>query len=68
MAGLADTSKLTSLGIIVLIVKIVILMVILFVAFTYRKKDVTPVWVVPSIAAMTILNITLAVFGGVSGS
>ena len=68
MAGLADTSKLTSLAMIVLVVKIVILMLILFVAFTYRKKEVTPVWVVPSIAAMTILNITLAVFGGVSGS
>ena len=65
MAGMTDPAK---LNVLVLAIKIVVLMVIFFVAITYRKKDLTPKWVVPSIAAMTILNIVLAVFGNVSAS
>ena len=65
MAGMTDPAK---LNVLVLAIKIVVLMVIFFVAITYRKKDPTPKWVVPSIAAMTILNIVLAVFGNVSAS
>jgi len=65
MAGLADPAK---LNVLILLIKLVVLMVIFFVAITNRKKDPTPMWVVPSIAAMTILNIVLAVFGNVSAS
>lgn len=65
MAGLEDPNK---LNVLVLVVKVIVLMLIFFVAFTYRKKDSTPKWVVPSIAAMTVFNIAIAVFGNVSGS
>lgn len=68
MTGLPHDPAMTSGAMLVVGIKIVILMVIFFVAITYRKKDPTPKWVLPSIAAMTILNIVLAVFGNVSGS
>jgi hypothetical protein len=62
MAGLAvDPSK---LNVIVISLKSIVLTAIFFVAYAYRKKEVTPVWVVPAIAGMTLLNMVLAVFGG----
>lgn len=66
MAGLAvDPSE---LNVIVISLKSIVLTVIFFVAYAYRKKEVTPVWVVPSIAGFTILNMCLAIFGGAVAS
>jgi paraquat-inducible protein B len=43
--------------------KTVALTAILFVAYKYRKKEKTPAWVVPIIALLTTVNISLAIFG-----
>ena len=65
MAGLAvDSAKLNT---IVISLKSIVLTVIFFIAYTYRKKEHTPVWAVPVIAALTTLNIVLATFGNVAG-
>jgi uncharacterized protein YneF (UPF0154 family) len=65
MAGLAvDPAKLNT---IVISLKSIVLTVIFFIAYTYRKKEQTPVWAVPVIAALTTLNIVLATFGNVAG-
>lgn len=65
MAGLAvDPAKLNT---IIISLKSIVLTVIFFIAFTYRKKETTPVWAVPVIAALTTLNIVLATFGNVTG-
>ena len=62
MAGLAiDPSK---LNVIVISLKSIILTVIFFIAYAFRKKEATPKWAVPAIAGLTILNMILAVFGG----
>jgi hypothetical protein len=37
---------------------------IFFIAYTYSKKANTPKWVVPSILALTILNLIFAVVIG----
>ena len=64
MAGMAiDPAK---LNVIVISLKSIVLTVIFFVAYTYRKKEVTPKWVVPSIAGFTILNMIFAIFGNVA--
>jgi len=61
MAGLAvDPSKLNSF---VISLKLIALVFIFLLAFRYRKKDQTPVWVVPAIALLTTLNIVFAVLG-----
>jgi hypothetical protein len=66
MAGLAvDPSKLNTF---VILLKLIALVFIFVIAFRYRKKDVTPVWAVPSIALLTILNIVLAIFGQVAAN
>ena len=66
MAGLAvDPSE---LNVIVISLKSIVLTVIFFVAYAYRKKEVTPVWVVPAIAGFTVLNMCLAIFGGAVAS
>lgn len=63
MAGLAaDPAK---LNVIVISLKSMFLTAIFFIAYSFRKKEVTPKWVVPVIAGLTILNMILAVFGGV---
>jgi hypothetical protein len=65
MTGLAvDPGKLNS---IVIALKSISLTVIFFIAYSFRKKDKTPVWVVPAIAGLTTLNIVLAIFGNVAG-
>lgn len=51
----------------VVAVKAIALTVIFFIAYTYRKKDKTPIWVMPSIFGLVLLNIVLAVFGPVYG-
>ena len=66
MAGLAvDSSKLNAF---VISLKLIALVFIFLIAFRYRKKDVTPVWAVPTIALLTTINIVLAVLGHVSGN
>ena len=65
MAGLAvDPSKLNAL---VISLKSISLTAIFFIAYTFRKKERTPVWAVPVIFALTTLNIVLAIFGNVAG-
>ena len=66
MAGVAvDPTKLNAF---VISLKLIALVLIFVIAFRYRKKDVTPVWAVPTIALLTTINIVLAIFGNVSGS
>lgn len=66
MAGLAvDPAE---LNVIVISLKSIVLTAIFFVAYTYRKKEITPVWVVPAIAGFTVLNMCLAIFGGAVSS
>lgn len=66
MAGLAvDPSE---LNVIVISLKSIVLTAIFFVAYTYRKKEITPIWVVPAIAGFTVLNMCLAIFGGAVSS
>ncbi len=66
MAGLAvDPAE---LNVIVISLKSIVLTAIFFVAYTYRKKEITPIWVVPAIAGFTVLNMCLAIFGGAVSS
>jgi len=66
MAGLAvDPTKLNAF---VISLKLIALVFIFLIAFRYRKKDVTPVWAVPSIALLTTINIVLAIFGQVAAN
>jgi heme/copper-type cytochrome/quinol oxidase subunit 2 len=66
MAGLAvDPHKLNAF---VIALKLIALVFIFLLAFRYRKKDKTPIWVVPAIAGLTTLNIVLAIFGQVAGA
>ena len=58
----ADQAK---LNVVVISLKSMFLTAIFFIAHTFRKKEVTPKWVVPVIAGLTILNMILAIFGGV---
>lgn len=39
---------------------------IFFVAYTYQKKEVTPKWVVPVIGLLTVINLAVAVIGGMT--
>jgi hypothetical protein len=61
MAGVADPQK---LNVVVISLKSIALTVIFFIAYSFRKKEKTPVWVVPTIFLLTTLNIVLAIFGG----
>ena len=66
MAGLAvDPHKLNAF---VIALKLIALVFIFLLAFRYRKKDKTPIWVVPAIAGLTTVNIVLAIFGQVAGA
>jgi hypothetical protein len=38
-----------------------VITVIFFIAYGYRKKETTAKWVVPVIALLTVVNISLAV-------
>lgn len=62
MAGLEDGTKLNAL---VIAIKAIVLTVIFFIAYTYNKKENTPVWVVPTIFLLTLANIIFAIFGPV---
>lgn len=61
MAGVSDPAKLNA---VVISLKTISLTVIFFIAYTYRKKEVTPKWALPVIFLLTTLNIVLAVAGG----
>lgn len=61
MAGVADPHK---LNVVVISLKSIALTVIFFIAHTFRKKENTPIWAVPTIFLLTTLNIVLAIFGG----
>ncbi len=37
-----------------------------FIAYTYRNKEKTPKWVVPTILGLTILNVAVAVIVGMT--
>lgn len=43
--------------------KSIVITAIFFLAYGYNKKEKTAKWVVPAIAGLTILNISLAVLG-----
>jgi hypothetical protein len=47
----------------VLAAKSVIITAIFFIAYAFNKRDKAPKWVVPVIALLTIVNISLAVLG-----
>jgi hypothetical protein len=51
---------------VVLGLKSIVVTVIFFLAYGNNKKEVTPKWVVPAIAALTTLNIVLATFGPIA--
>ena len=51
---------------VVLGLKSIVITVIFFLAYGNNKKEVTPKWVVPAIAALTTLNIVLATFGPIA--
>jgi hypothetical protein len=61
---MAGVTKPEELNAIVIALKSIVLTVIFFVAYTYRKKEVTPKWPVPTIFLLTTFNIVLAVFVG----
>ena len=61
MAGVTKPEELNAL---VIAIKSIALTVIFFIAYTYRKKESTPKWAVPSIFLLTTFNIVLAVFAG----
>jgi hypothetical protein len=61
---MAGVTKPEELNAIVIALKSISLTAIFFVAYTYRKKEVTPKWAVPTIFLLTTFNIVLAVFAG----
>jgi hypothetical protein len=63
LAGMVPALGEEELNGIALGIKAVVITVIFFVAYSFNKKEVTPKWVVPSIAALTVLNMVVAVVG-----
>jgi len=63
LAGLVPAMGEEDVNGIALGIKAIVITVIFFVAYSFNKKEVTPKWVVPTIAALTILNIVVAVVG-----
>lgn len=61
MAGVTKPEELNS---VVIALKSIALTAVFFIAYTFRKKEKTPVWAVPAIFALTTFNIILAVFVG----
>jgi hypothetical protein len=45
-------------------VKSAVITAIFFIAYSFNKKDKTPKWVVPTIGALTIVNIVMAAVVG----
>lgn len=63
LAGMVPAIGEEDLNGIALAIKAVVITVIFFVAYSFNKKEVTPTWVVPSIAGLTIINVAVAVLG-----
>lgn len=63
--GMAAMVKPAELNVVIIALKSIVITAIFFIAYTFRKKEKTPTWVVPIIALLTTLNITLAIFGPV---
>ena len=63
MAGLIPAIGKESINGVALGIKSIVITVIFFVAYSFNKKEVTPKWVVPTIAGLTTLNIIVAVVG-----
>jgi hypothetical protein len=63
LAGLIPAMGEEDLNGIALAIKAVVITVIFFVAYSFNKKEVTPTWVVPAIAGLTIVNIAVAILG-----
>ncbi|MFM2276907.1 MAG: hypothetical protein RJA75_84 [Actinomycetota bacterium] len=61
MAGVTNPADLNT---VVISLKSISLTAIFFIAYTYRKKEVTPKWAVPAIFLLTTLNIVFAVLIG----
>lgn len=71
-AGLALTGMLPANGETVnpisVSVKSVGITAIFFIAYTYRKSEKTPKWVVPTILALTVVNVAVAAILGMTVS
>ena len=65
MIGMVQAIGTEQVNNIVIGLKAIALTAIFFIAYTYNKKEKTPVWVVPTIAGLTTLNIVFAVVVGV---
>ena len=63
LAGLVPAMGEESINGIALAIKSVVITLIFFVAYSFNKKEVTPTWVVPAIAGLTILNVAVAILG-----
>ena len=63
LAGMIPALGEENLNGIALAIKAVVITVIFFVAYSFNKKEVTPTWVVPAIAGLTIVNIAVAILG-----
>lgn len=63
MAGLIPAIGKENINGVALGIKSIVITVIFFVAYSFNKKEVTPKWVVPTIAGLTTLNIIVAVLG-----
>ena len=61
MAGVAKPEDLNTL---IISLKTLLLSGIFVIAYTFRKKEKTPVWAVPLIFILTTINMALAVVGG----
>ena len=47
-------------------IKSAVITAIFFIAYTYRKKQNTPKWVVPTIGLLTVINLCVAVILGMT--
>jgi hypothetical protein len=63
LAGMVPALGEETVNPLALAIKAVVITVIFFVAYSFNKKEVTPKWVVPSIAGLTTINIIVAVVG-----
>lgn len=63
LAGIVPAMGTETVNPIALGIKSVVITIIFFVAYSFNKKEVTPKWVVPTIAGLVVVNIAVAVIG-----
>ena len=63
LAGIVPAMGTETVNPIALGIKSVVITIIFFVAYSFNKKEVTPNWVVPTIAGLVVVNIAVAVIG-----